>query len=84
MRTEEKKLTWEHFRVEWAEIGDGFDTCGDGARDDKGVAQVSSVGGGDGLGRKLKYKSIVLRTRWCYLIQQNGVRLRTHQAYIRL
>lgn len=44
----------------WAEIGDGLDTCGDGAREDKGASQVSSIGGGDGLGRKPKYKSIVL------------------------
>ena len=64
----------------WTGMGDALDAGGEGAGEDANESQVFSATGGDDWGQIAMYKSIVPRTAWCCLRQQNGASVSTDQT----
>lgn len=67
----------------WAGVGDGLDTGGEGAGKTRArlglpASEEEMVWEGK------RCISLVLRTIWRYLVQQNGVRERTHEVSVSL
>lgn len=67
----------------WAGVGDGLDTGGEGAGMTRAclglpASEEEMVWEGK------QCISLVLRTIWRYLVQQNGVRERTHEVSVSL